>query len=209
MKTSKRALGIVAIVVVGLVILIWSSIGSHYAADVTHHHNFKIDMPFDELRKIMVRSTACKEIMNAGKDSKLISQKWDNTNFNLGQISFSHPNWRVHAVGELEVEFTDPYIGTALAQFTQTVSIVPEKINSLIKLKQPTSRLLVYNVTTEMFSKEGKSEVQQTLQLKIETPAPWYARRYARARVRESTRRILRAMEEHILTAVKNHKGQY
>lgn len=206
---SRKIVGIAAVVLIGLVVLIWSSRGSHYAADVTHQHHFKIDMPFDELRKIMVRSSACREIMNAGKQNELISQKWNNTSFKLGQLSFTHPNWHVDAVGELKVKFTDPYIGTAVAQLTQTVAIVPEKINSLVKLKTPVDQLLVYDVTTEMFSKEGKSEVQQTLQLKIDTPAPWYARWYARSRVRASTRKILRAMEEHIVTAVKKHKGEY
>ncbi len=209
MKRSKKVVGIVTISVVGLVLLVLTSRGSHYAADVTHHHHFKIDMPFDELRKIMVRSSACREIMNAGKHNELLSQKWNNKSFHLGQLSFSNPDWKVDASGELKVRFTDPYIGTAIAQFTQTVAIVPENINSLVKLNEPVEELLIYNVTTEMGSKGKESEIRQTLQLKIDTPAPWYARWYARSRVRASTRKILRAMEDHIVTAVNKHKGQY
>ena len=209
MKKSRKVIGIVALSVVGLIVLVVTSVGGRYTVDVTHEHNFKVDMPFDQLRKIMVRSTACREIMNAGENNKLISQKWNNKNFTLGKIDFAHPNWRVDAIGELKVEFTDAYIGTAIAEFDQTVAIVPEKIDSLVKLRQPKGRLLAYDVTTQMFAKEGRSEVHQTLQLKIETPAPWYARAYARARVRASARKILRAMERHILDAIKNHEGQY
>lgn len=209
MQKSTKIIAAVGIVVLVLGLLWVTSIGSRYPVEVTQEGSFKIDMPFEELRKIMVRSNACKEIINADPGSKLISQKWDNTDFHLGKIDFLHPHWQVNAQGQLKVEFTDAYIGTAVADLTQTVTIVPDKIESLIKLKQPQGRLLGYAVTTEMFSKDGKSEVKQTLQLKIETPAPWFARGYARSRVKSSARRIVASMEKHILAAVKKHEGEF
>ena len=209
MPKSTKIMGAAGIVVLVLGLLWVTSMGSRYAADVTESGSFKVDLPFEELRKIMVRSNACKEIINADPGSKLISQKWDNTDFHLGKIDFLHPHWQVNAEGQLKVEFTDEYIGTTVAELTQTVTIVPEKIESLIKLNQPQGRLLGYSVTTEMFSKDGKSEVKQTLQLKIETPAPWFARWYARSRVKSSAKRIIASMEKHILAAVKKHEGEF
>lgn len=209
MQKSTKISAAVGIVVLILGLLWVTSSGSRYPVEVSQSGSFMIDMPFEEVRKIMVRSNACKEIINADPGSKLISQKWDNTNFHLGKIDFLHPHWQVNAEGQLKVEFTDSYIGTAVADLTQTVTIVPDKIESLIKLNSPQGRLLGYSVATEMFSKDGKSEVKQTLQLKIETPAPWFARGYARSRVKASAKRIVKAMEQHILKAVKQHEGEF
>ena len=209
MSTAKRVIGIVAVSLVGFGLLVWSAIGNHYVVDVTHSHHFRVDMPFDELRKIMVRTNAAREIMDAGKDSKLISKKWDNKNFDLGKISLRNPNWHINAVGELKIQFDDPYIGKAIAPFTQNVALTPNSIDSLVKLKKPTGRLIGYDVTTRMFPKKNESEVEQTFQMKIETPAPWFAHWYARMRVRRSARRILREQEKHILAAVREHRGQF
>lgn len=209
MQKSTKIIAAVGIVVLVLGLLWVTSLGSRYVVDVTESGSFKVDLPFEELRKIMVRSDACKEIINADPGSKLISQKWDNTNFQLGKIDFLHPHWQVEAQGQLKVEFTDHYIGKAVADLNQSVTIVPDKIESLIKLKNPQGRLLGYSVATEMFSKDGKSEVKQTLQLKIETPAPWFARGYARSRVKSSARRIVKSMQKHILAAVKKHEGEF
>ena len=187
----------------------WSSIGNHYEVDLSHSRTFTIDMPFVPLRKILVQTDAAKEIMNAGEHSKLISKTENNREGHVDNLLAPFQSWEGSEVNALIIQINDPYIGERKAAFTQHVSITPGSIHSLIKLDKPEGPLLGYTVNTKI-SGDGKiSKFETTLEMKIDTPAPWFAHWYARMRVRSSLRRTLRAQEDNIKAAVEKHRGQF
>lgn len=209
MKRSHKVISIVAVSLLGFGLFLWSAIGNHYVVAMSDSHSFTIDMPFVSLRKILVQTDASSEIINAGEHSKLISIKTRNREAHLNNILAPRKSWEGSEVRDLTLEITDPYIGTRTAPFTQHVSVTPGSIHSVIKLNQPEGPLLGYNVTTHIGGNANASQFNTTLEMKIDTPAPWFAHWFARSRVRSTMRRTLRAQEEEIRAAVEKHRGQF
>ena len=209
MKRSHKVISIVAVSLFGVGLFLWSAIGNHYVVEMSRSHSFTIDMPFVSLRKILVQTDASSEIINAGEHSKLISIKTRNREAHLNNILAPRKSWEGSEVRDLTLEITDPYIGTRTAPFTQHVSVTPGSIHSVIKLNQPEGPLLGYNVTTHIGGNANASQFNTTLEMKIDTPAPWFAHWFARSRVRSTMRRTLRAQEEEIRAAVEKHRGQF
>ena len=189
--------------------LIWTALGGHYVADVTVKRTFSIARPFTSLRKIMVRTDAAKQIMNAGANSTVISQEWDGHNFKLDRLSIRNPEWRIDATGNLKVRIQNHYLGSKIIDFSQNVTITPDQIDSIVNLKKPEGQLLGYKVTIEMSADGSTSLINQSLNLKIDTPAPWFAHWFARKRVRIAARKTLLAQEKHIKDAAEKHRGEF
>ena len=209
MKRSHKVISIVAVSLLGFGLFLWSAIGNHYVVAMSDSHSFTIDMPFVSLRKILVQTNASSEIINAGEHSRLISVKTRNREAHLNNILAPRKSWEGSEVRDLTLEISDPYIGTRTAPFTQHVSVTPGTIDSVIKLASTEGPLLGYNVTTHIGGSGKASQFNTTLEMKIDTPAPWFARWFARMRVRSTMRRTLRAQEEEIRAAVEKHRGQF
>ena len=209
MKRSHKVISIVAVSLLGFGLFLWSAIGNHYVVEMSDSHEFTIDMPFVSLRKILVQTNASSEIINAGEHSKLISIKTRNREAHLNNILAPRKSWEGSEVRDLTLEISDPYIGTRTAPFTQHVSVTPGSIDSVIQLARKEGPLLGYNVTTHIGGDGNASQFNTTLEMKIDTPAPWFAHWFARSRVRSTMRRTLRAQEEEIRAAVEKHRGQY
>ena len=209
MKRSHKVISIVAVSLLGFGLFLWSAIGNHYVVAMSDSHSFTIDMPFVSLRKILVQTNASSEIINAGEHSKLISINTRNREGHINNILAPRKSWEGSEVRDLTLQISDPYIGTRTAPFTQHVSVTPGSIHSVIKLNQPEGPLLGYNVTTHIGGNANASQFNTTLEMKIDTPAPWFAHWFARSRVRSTMRRTLRAQEEEIRAAVEKHRGQF
>ena len=209
MKRSPKVVGIVVLAVLGLALVIWSAIGNHYQVDLSHSHTFSIDMPFVPLRKILVQTDAAKEIMNAGEHSKLISKTENHREGHVDNLLAPFQSWEGSEVNALIIQINDPYIGERKAAFTQNVSITPSSIHSVVSLNKPEGPLLGYTVTTNISGNQRTSTFVTTLQMKIDTPAPWFAHWFARMRVRSTIRRTLRAQEEQIKATVMKHRGEF
>ena len=209
MKKTWLTLGIVGASLLVLGLILWSILDNHYVADVTVNRSFTVDIPFESFRKIMVRTDAARDIMNAGEESSLVSQHWNGHSFHLDRISLTNPDWDIEANGTLKVRINNHYLGSQVARFNQQVTIKPNLIYSVVSLEKPQGKLLGYKVTLNMSGENGKSQITQSLNLKILTPAPWFAHWFARIRVRISARQTLRAQEKHIQEAIAKHRGQY
>jgi hypothetical protein len=209
MKTSRRVIGIVALSVVGLGLLIWSAIGNHYQVDLSDSRTFTIEMPFVPLRKILVQTDAAKQIMNAGEHSKLISKTTLRQEGHIDDLLAPFQSWEGSQRNALMVQINDSYIGKRKAAFTQNVSVTPGSIHSVISLNKAEGPLLGYTVTTNISGDGNTSTFETALQMKIDTPAPWFAHWFARMRVRSAIRRTLRAQEAQIKAAVEKHRGQF
>ena len=209
MKRSHKVISIVAVSLLGVGLFLWSAIGNHYVVAMSDSHSFTIDMPFVSLRKILVQTNASSEIINAGEHSRLISVKTRNREGHINNILAPRKSWEGSEVRDLTLEISDPYIGTRTAPFTQHVSITPGTIDSVIQLARNEGPLLGYNVTTHIGGNANASQFNTTLEMKIDTPAPWFAHWFARMRVRSTMRRTLRAQEEEIRAAVEKHRGQF
>ena len=209
MKRSHKVISIVAVSLLGVGLFLWSAIGNHYVVEMSRSHSFTIDMPFVSLRKILVQTNASSEIINAGEHSKLISINTRNREGHVNNILAPFQSWAGSEVRDLTLEISDPYIGTRTAPFTQHVSVTPGTIDSVIQLARNEGPLLGYNVTTHIGGDGNASQFNTTLEMKIDTPAPWFAHWFARMRVRSTMRRTLRAQEEEIRAAVEKHRGQF
>ena len=216
MKRSLKVVGIAALSVFGFAvvfILYWllatKVFGHRYVVDLSLSRSFTIDMPFVPLRKILVQTDAASDIINAGEHSQLISKTTSDRQGHVNHILAPFQSWEGSEVNALMLQITDPYIGTRNAPFTQHVSVTPGSIHSVIKLNQPEGPLLGYTVTTHIGGDGNGSKFDTTLEMKIDTPAPWLTHWFARMRVRNTMRRTLRAQEAQIEAAVKKHGGQF
>ncbi len=212
MKRWHKIVAIVALALLAVGLFIYSAVGNHYVVEMSRSHSFTIDMPFVPLRKILVQTNASREIINAGEHSKLLSIETRNREGHLNNILAPRKSWEGSEVRTLTLEIDDPYIGTRTAPFTQHVSVTPGSIHSVIQLDRTEGPLLGYTVTTHIGGNGNGgngSKFDTTLEMKIDTPAPWFAHWLARSRVRSTMRRTLRAQEEQIKAAVKKHGGQF
>lgn len=184
-------------------------LGREYVSEQTAQRTFTIEDDFTKVRKIMVRTNASKEIVTMGGDSEFVEQKWseaavnaagENIGESLLQTMLSNdPDWRVELTGTLKVRTLDEYVGQNVITLDQEVVIVPDSIDSQVKLVKGSERLLGYEMTTRLSRDDDQTKVELELTQKIKTTAPWYAHGIADRRVRASAERAL----EHQETAMR------
>jgi len=192
-----------AVYVSGLVL------GGDYTTEQTAQRDFTSEDDFTQVRKIMVRTNASKEIVTMGGDSEFVDQQWSEAAVNaagenigeslLQTMLSADPNWRIELTGALQVRTLDEYVGQNIIKLNQEVEIVPDKIESKVTLLEGSERLVGYAMTTRLSRDGEKTKVELKLTQKIKTYAPWYAHGIANRRVRASAERAL----EHQETAMR------
>jgi len=204
-STSSRIT--LAILAVFLLVIVGSLIvGGDYTTKQTAELSFTIEQDFTEVRKIMVRTNAAKEIVTMGGGSEFIEQQWEGGSVDTGaekvgqavlrNVLSSDPNWKLQLHGTLRVRTLDKYIGQAVVTLHQDVDIVPDEILSEVKLQEGSERLLEYAMTTRQFREEDHTRVDLRLTQQIRTEAPWFAHGIADRRVHASAARTLAAQEQ-------------
>ena len=210
MKRSHKVISIVAVSLLGVGLFLWSAIDNHYVVAMSDSHSFTIDMPFVSLRKILVQTNASSEIINAGEHSKLISINTRNREGHINNILAPRKSWEGSEVRDLTAaDHRSLYRHPHRPLHPTRLGHPGHAFDSVIKLNQPEGPLLGYNVTTHIGGNANASQFNTTLEMKIDTPAPWFAHWFARSRVRSTMRRTLRAQEEEIRAAVEKHRGQF
>jgi hypothetical protein len=171
-----------------------------YETEQTATRSFVIDEDFTDVRKILVRREAAKQLVTMGGGSEYINQTWSSIGAELGNLQPLDVDWRVEPHGVLRVRTKDPYIGELEIDLEQEVVIERDFLHSEIELDRPVERLRDYRMTTrfERDAAAGTSRVQLKLTQRIRTDAPWFAHRIADRRVRESVEKALANQEAAI-----------
>jgi len=211
MKSSRKKLA--GCVVAGLVVLFVASIfvlPREYPTQQSATLSFTIDEDFTKVRKIMVRTDAAKEIVTMGGGSEFVEQKWQDGSAKPGGKDFgevllrgvlsSDPDWELKLQGTLKVRTLDAYInqggvGQNVVSLQQEVEIVPDHIQSEVKLLEGSERLLEYAMTTRLEREESLTRVTLKLTQEIKTDAPWFAHGIADRRVLASVEKTLANQE--------------
>jgi hypothetical protein len=192
--------GLVAALVAGLV---WRG---EYATTQTARRTFTIDEDFTAVRKILVRNDSAKQIVTMGGGSVFISQEWSAGGAELGTLDLVDPKWRLELHGTLRVRTKDPYIGEHEINLDQEVQITPDRLDSHVKLMEPSERLRQYDMqTTFARGEEGKARVDLELTQEILTDAPWFAHGIADRRVLASAEKTLENQEAAIKKLIAEH----
>lgn len=200
---KKLLVILAALLVVGVVAGFF--VRGEYVTEQTAERTFTIAEDFTKVRKIMVRNNAAKEIVTMGGDSEFIDQKWEGGDVDLGEKKVGEGklldmlagggDWQIDLTGELQVRTTDEYIGKNEIKLQQVVKIIPDEIDSQVRLKKPGEKLLDYQMSTNLGRDEKQTKVTLMLTQKIKTEAPWWAHSVADRRVKASAAKTLENQE--------------
>jgi hypothetical protein len=181
------------------------AIGGEYTTKQTATRNFTIEDDFTNVRKIMVRTNAAKEIVTMGGDSEFVDQRWQDADIDPGDedigkallqsVLSTDPDWKLELDGTLKVRTLGEYIGRNVVTLKQHVEIVPDRIESQVKLLEGSERLLDYSMSTRLSREGQQTKVELELTQQIKTNAPWFAHGIADRRVRASADRALSNQE--------------
>ncbi len=191
---GKSLFGFLVAAALGLALLavlsVWLLPGQ-YACQQTVERSFTLDDDFTQVRKILVRTDATKQIVTMTGDSEYLDQDWKAVGGGLDSFSLLDPQWRLELYGTLQVRTDDPYIGQHDITLRQEVKIEPDLLRSEVELKKASDRLREYEMMTafERDAARGTTIVRQRLTEEILTDAPWFAHGIADRRVRASITR--------------------
>ena len=209
-RVLAMVVGVLLLVVVAGILL-----PGEYTTEQAAERSFIIDEDFTKVRKIMVRTNAAKEIVTMGGDSEFIEQRWEDGSVNLegekiGQallrsVLSEDPDWKLTLQGMLKVRTLDDTIGHEVIQLQQDVEIVPDRLQSHVKLKQETEHLLGYTMSTILARAEDHTRVELKLMQKIKIGVPWFAHGIADRRVHAAAERSLANQEQAIRRLLKEN----
>ena len=212
MRLRRKTIGFLLGVLATLagVIVLSLVLNREYPSTQTARRSFTIDQDFTDIRKILVRNDAAKQIVAMGGGSEFLSQDWRTIGFESDRPldELINPNWRVQLHGTLRVRTKDEYVGEHNIELGQDVEIKPDFLNSEVHLKGPAERLKQYNMKTRFHRDEqtGKAKVDLELTQEILTDAPWFAHGIADRRVRESAEKTLANQERAIRQLIAENK---
>ncbi len=195
----------IPLAIVLAILVISTIVGGEYTTEQTANRSFTIDDNFTNVRKIMVRTNAAKEIVTMGGDSEFVEQQWEGGDVDPGgeklgeallkNMLSSKPDWKLELHGTLQVRTLDEYIGEEVITLDQQVTIDPDAILSVTNMKEGSERLQGYAMTTSLKREGEQTQVDLQLTQKIKTDAPWFAQGIADRRVRASAARALENQE--------------
>jgi hypothetical protein len=204
-RIALALLGVLALMIAGSLLF-----GREYATTQTARRTFTIDQDFTDVRKILVRTNASKQIVTMGGDSEFISQDLMPTEIGAGKIAdeLLNPDWHIELRGTLHVRTKDPYVGQFPLDLNQHVEIKPDFLHSEVHSEKPAGRLQHYDMKTsfDRDPKTGKAVVSLELTQEILTDAPWFAHGIADRRVRASAERTLANQENAIRKLIDENK---
>jgi hypothetical protein len=208
------ALFAVLAIAVGLGLLI----GGEYTTEQKVERTFEIKHDFTKVRKTMIRTDASREIVTMGGDSEFVDQQWQDADIqtggeNIGEallnsLFSTDPDWKLELDGTLRIRTLDEYIGQNVITLTQHVEISPDAIDSQVKLKEGSERLVGYSMSTRLSRDGEKTKVELELTQKIKTDAPWFAHGIADRRVRASAARALENQEGAMKRLIEENIGK-
>ncbi len=191
-KRSNILMGIAGLLLLLAIALAASTlvISNKYPTEQTAVVTFHLPDDFTNVRRILVRTEATKQIITMAGDSKFVEESWSSVGGGLDSLNFLK-DWRLELHGTLKVQSLDEYVGKPLVDLTQDVKITPDEVFSKTDQIKPSDRLLDYKMTTRFArdEKEKNTVVELTLTQKILTTAPWFAHRIADRRVYQSAHR--------------------
>jgi hypothetical protein len=228
-KRLKLALGIAVALFIALAgVVLWPQ---EHLVRRTARETFYIDMPFEEVRKILVRSEATDDILALGDMGELKEYTWTKRGlgleslnifnplatkpasseggFSLAGVNLFNPDWRIHAEAVMKVQTSDEeYVGSHLITLTQDVDIEQEFLESTILLAEGTERLRDYENRTR-FSPDGeRTKVETSLTLSILVSAPNFLREHANRRVQANAAGKLETQKAGIHHVIDENKGK-
>jgi hypothetical protein len=176
----------------------------------TARETFYIDLPFETVRKILVRTRATEEIMAQGETGELKAFTWSQPpSIGLASFNLFDFEWNVQAKAALEVQTVDEeYVGSHLITLTQDVDIQRDYLNSAILLDQGSPRLRDYENITRFTPHGTQTKVETSLTLGILVTAPNFARGYAAGRVLANADRKVASQVKAIRNVVSAHKDK-
>jgi hypothetical protein len=204
MRITRRAIWFVMGVLATLVVVLAVSllVGGQYPSRQTVTRAFTLDEDFTNVRKILVRNDAAKQIVTMGGNSEYIEDDMESIGLETGRIldQVLNPDWRLHVNGTLWVRTKDPYVGEHKIALAQDIEITTDFLHSDTHLKEPAERLKQYDMKTyfDRDKETDKTRISLELTQEILTHAPWFAHRIADRRVRASAEKTLENQEAAI-----------
>lgn len=172
----------------------------------TASHDFTINKPMVDVRKILVRSNAVKRIV-AMADAKLVDQRWLGMHFQL-QHPILDPDFDLKGNGQLVVETNNRYLGKYQITLDQNINITRYNLSVVSNLDQPVGPIRKYYSTLTLVPDEqGKARFESTLELEIKTTASWLISPFVKAGIRAAARDSLRNQEKALREVVASGSG--
>ena len=211
MKLKRRTIGFIfgVLVTLGVVLAASLLVGREYPSRQTARRSFVIDHDFTDVRKILVRNNATKQIVTMGGDSEYIDDDMESVGLESGRPldQLLNPDWQLHVNGTLRVRTKDEYVGQHTIALAQDIEITSDYLHSQTHLKEPSGRLKEYDMKThfDRAPETGKAKVTLELTQMILTDAPWFAHGIADRRVKASAERTLANQEEAIRKLIEDN----
>ncbi len=205
----------VLLTILAVAVVLGVAIGGEYTTKQTATRSFTIEDDFTNVRKIMVRTNAAKQIVTMGGDSEFVDQQWQDADVDTGgenigkallkSVLSADPDWKLELDGTLQVRTLDEYLGQNVIKLKQHVEIVPDRIESQVELLEGSERLLDYSMSTRLSREGQQTKVELELTQQIKTNAPWFAHGIADRRVRASAKRALANQESAMRQLIKEN----
>lgn len=176
----------------------------------TAEKTFYIDMPFEDVRKILVRTEATDQIMAQGDTGQLKEFEWtEPPAIGLASFNIFKPQWNIQATAMMKVQTSnEEYVGSHLITLKQDVDIQNDHLLSTVLLEEGSERLKEYKNITR-FSPDGtRTKIDASLTLGILVTAPNFVRSHAEGRVLANAESKLASQEAAIQNVVEENKNR-
>jgi hypothetical protein len=173
----------------------------------TARETFYLDLPFDNVRKILVFSEATDDIVTLGGMGDLKEYTWVHRPDFAQIIGLFASKRGVQAQARMQLQTVDEeYVGSHLITLKQEVKVQSDSLHSTIQLEKSAERLHDYKNSTR-FSPDGtRTKVETSITLEIVVTAPNFAHRYAAGRVLASAQRKVASQIAAIRQVIETNK---
>lgn len=195
-----------AVVVVLAAAVLWPC---EFPVRQTARELFYLDLPFEQVRRILVLTEATDDILTLGDTGDLKEYTWIERPSFLQLVSAVGSKLNLVAKATMKVQtVNEEYVGSHLITLNQNIDIRDDYLNSAIVLEKGTERLHGYQNITR-FSRDGtRTKVETSVTLGILVTAPSLARGYACGRLRANAENKVASQVRAIRQVIEANKDK-
>lgn len=168
--------------------------------------SYTLDVPFDRVRKILIKTDSLEEIVRY-QHGQVLHQEWEDLNVSTDRIIGGN-GWDIVGHGSFVVRAEDPDAGELILHFNQYVEIKKNSMVSRSWLSQPVGNLKEYETKMVMVGEGEQTKVSNEVYLKYERRLPQTHIDYMDGRVRESAKKAIAKSREGMTNFIEKYRDK-
>ncbi len=170
--------------------------------ETIQNHEYVLDCDFPKVKTIMIRADALEAVV-AQEHGEILNKEWHRLILSGDKPLRSGID--VDGRFDFSVSKKDPELGHLVLNFSQTIHIGKNKIESVTKLIEPIGHIKDIRTTMEIYPQDQKTRVKTSAFLQYERKIPTYMIESIQKKLDESARKSLINNEQAITQLIKQY----